>query len=66
MSKSNAKANPVNQESGHRNRGSEPGQEQQSRRVDRQNMGNSLGNVDKARKQGQQRRRHQRPERDKF
>ncbi|NVB85600.1 MAG: hypothetical protein HOV81_44965 [Kofleriaceae bacterium] len=66
MSKSNAKANRMNQESGNRNKGSEPGQEQQRPRVDRQNMGNSLGNARKATNQGQQRRKHQRPERDKF
>lgn len=56
----------MNQESGNRNKGSEPGQEQQRPRVDRQNMGNSLGNARKATNQGQQRRKHQRPERDKF
>lgn len=52
MAKTSAKANPVNQDGGDRNRGSEPGQEQQSTRHDKQNMGAGLGTHTKAKNQG--------------
>jgi hypothetical protein len=55
MSKTSAKANPVNQEQGDHNRGSEPGQEQLHERLDRQNTGNGLGTRSKAHNQGRQR-----------
>jgi hypothetical protein len=55
MSKTSAKANPVNQDQGDRNRGSEPGQEQQRERTDRQNTGNAAGTRNKAENQGRQR-----------
>jgi hypothetical protein len=55
MSKTSAKANPVNQDQGDRNRGSEPGQEQQNERTDRQNTGNAGGTRNKAENQGRQR-----------
>jgi hypothetical protein len=54
MSKASAKTNPVNQDQGDRNRGSEPGQEQQTERTDRQNTGNGAGTRSKARNQGRQ------------
>jgi hypothetical protein len=54
MSKTSAKANPVNQDQGDRNRGSEPGQEQQNERTDRQNTGNAAGTRNKAKNQGRQ------------
>jgi hypothetical protein len=54
MSKTSAKANPVNQDQGDRNRGSEPGQEQQPERTDRQNTGNAAGTRNKAENQGRQ------------
>lgn len=43
MSKTSAKANPMNQDGGDQNRGSEPGQEQKDVRHDRQNMGAGSG-----------------------
>lgn len=55
MSKTSAKANPVNKDEGERNRGSEPGQEQQHERTDRQNTGNGRGSRTKAQNQGRQR-----------
>jgi hypothetical protein len=54
MSKTSAKANPVNQDQGDRNRGSEPGQEQLNERTDRQNTGNGAGTRNKAKNQGRQ------------
>lgn len=55
MSKTSAKANPVNQEQGSHNKGSEPGQEQLHPRRDRQNTGNGGGSNVKAKNQGRQR-----------
>ncbi len=55
MSKTSAKANPVNQDDGDRNRGSEPGQEQQNERHDRQNMARGAGTKAKAQNQGRER-----------
>jgi hypothetical protein len=55
MAKSSAKANPVNQELGKHNIGSEPGQEQLHPRLDRQNTGNGRGSAVKAKNQGRQR-----------
>jgi hypothetical protein len=54
MSKTSAKANPVNQDQGDRNRGSEPGQEQLNERTNRQNTGNGAGTRNKAKNQGRQ------------
>jgi hypothetical protein len=54
MSKTSAKVNRVNKDQGDRNRGSEPGQEQQNERTDRQNTGNGRGTRNKARNQGRQ------------
>jgi hypothetical protein len=54
MSKTSAKANPMNKDMGDRNRGSEPGQEQKNERHDRQNTGNSGGSDRHAYKQGRQ------------
>lgn len=58
MAKTSAKANPVNQDGGDRNRGSEPGQEQKSERHDRQNMGIGLGTRVSATSQGKTPRDH--------
>jgi hypothetical protein len=55
MSKTSAKANRVNKDQGDRNRGSEPGQDQLSTRMDRQNTGNGPGTRDKSENQGRQR-----------
>ena len=55
MAKTSAKANPVNQEQGDRNKGSEPGQEQLPPRRDRQNTGNGGGTNTQAKNQGRQR-----------
>jgi hypothetical protein len=55
MAKTSAKANPVNQELGKHNVGSEPGQEQLHPRLDRQNTGKGRGSVVKAKNQGRQR-----------
>ncbi len=52
MAKTSAKANPVNQDHGDRNRGSEPGQEQSAERHDRQNMGPGHGTETHAVNQG--------------
>ncbi len=52
MSKTTAKANPMNKDGGDRNRGSEPGQEQKNTRHDKQNMGPGLGTKTKAKNQG--------------
>ncbi len=52
MSKTSAKANPVNQDAGDRNRGSEPGQEQQTERHDRQNMAQGRGTQVQGQNQG--------------
>ncbi len=54
MSKTSAKANPVNKDEGDRNRGSEPGQEQQAQRHDRQNTGNGPGSNVSSQNQGRQ------------
>lgn len=54
MSNNSAKNNPMNKDDGDRNRGSEPGQEQQNERHDRQNMGPGLGTVDKGKNQGRE------------
>jgi hypothetical protein len=54
MAKRSAKVNPVNQELGNQNIGSEPGQEQRPPRVDRQNTGNGRGTAVKAKNQGRQ------------
>lgn len=59
MSKTSAKANPVNQDQGDQHRGSEPGQEQLRERTDRQNTGNAAGTRNKAENQGRQRGRGQ-------
>jgi hypothetical protein len=56
MSKTSAKANPKNQDDGDRNRGSEPGQENQRERRDRQNMGAGNGSRIKGENQGRTRR----------
>jgi hypothetical protein len=56
MSKTSAKANPMNKDTGDRNRGSEPGQEQKSERHDRQNMGAGLGTRLEGKNQGRTRR----------
>jgi len=56
MAKTTAKANPKNKDTGDRNRGSEPGQEQKSTRHDRQNMGAGLGTRLKGKNQGRTRR----------
>lgn len=55
MAKTSAKANPVNQDQGDRNKGSEPGQEQLPPRRDRQNTGNGAGTNSHATNQGRQR-----------
>ena len=52
MSKTSAKANPVNQDTGDHNRGAEPGQEQQSPRSDRQNTAVGTGTRVEAKNQG--------------
>ena len=52
MAKTSAKANPMNQDDGDRNRGSEPGQEQNNERHDRQNMGAGRGTKLKGVNQG--------------
>ncbi len=54
MSKTSAKANPVNQDDGDHNRGSEPGQEQQVARHDRQNMAQGRGTKLQGRNQGRE------------
>lgn len=56
MSKTSAKANPMNKDQGDRNRGSEPGQEQKNERVDRQNMGAGRGTRLEGKNQGRTRR----------
>ncbi len=56
MSKTSAKANPVNKSVGNHNKGSEPGQEQMPPRHDRQNTGNAGGTDTSAKNQGRQRR----------
>jgi hypothetical protein len=56
MSKMSAKANRMNQGEGARNRGGEPGQSQQTTRLDRQNTGKGPGTRHKSRNQGRQRR----------
>jgi hypothetical protein len=55
MSKTSAKANPVNKDQGVHNRGNEPGQEQLQERLDRQNTGNGPGTSAKSQNQGRQR-----------
>ena len=54
MSKTSAKANPKNQDTGDHNQGSEPGQEQQTQRLDRQATGNAGGSNRQATNQGAQ------------
>jgi hypothetical protein len=56
MAKTSAKANPKNKDSGDRNRGSEPGQEQSETRHDRQNMGAGRGSRVQGKNQGRTRR----------
>ena len=55
MSKSNAKANPVNKDSGNHNQGAEPGQDQLPARRNRQNTGAGPGTVNQSVNQGRQR-----------
>ncbi len=54
MSKDKANANPVNQSQGVKDKGSEPAQEQQAPRHDRQNLGNNGGTDTHAQNQGRQ------------
>ena len=49
-----AKANDVNPDQGDHHLGSEPGQEQQHERMDRQNTGNGAGTSNKSKNQGRQ------------
>lgn len=54
MSKTSAKANPVNKDQGQHPVGSEPGQQQQHERLDRQNTGIGPGTRDESRNQGRE------------